>query len=42
MLPLVLLPFVTQDLQAASALSLLFLTPPLLALVLAAHLARMR
>lgn len=42
MLPLVLLPFAARDLQVASALSLLFLVPPLLVLAVGARLGRAR
>lgn len=42
MLPLVLLPFVTHDLQIAAALSLLFVCPPLLALAVTVRLGRTR
>lgn len=42
MLPLVLVPFVQHDPQVASALSLLFLGPPVLALAVAARIGRHR
>ena len=40
MLPIVLLPFVRSDPQVAAALSLLFLAPAVVALVLTARAAR--